>query len=137
MTFSFGIQVSKVKFYEPAFDQFKNAPRGEIGVNLEKKIGRPIVIAAKRQVGKDTNKLRDSIYLIHERVGMYQQIRIGSDDNIALIHHEGARPHEIRARQAQMLRFSSKGRMVYARSVQHPGTKPNRYLSDNLYLAYA
>ena len=31
--------------------------------------------------------------------------------------------------------FASKGNVIYTTSVNHPGTKPNRYLTDNLYLA--
>lgn len=124
-----------VKFYEPVFDGFKNAPIGDIGMALEKYIGRPILLAAKRQVGVDSGKLMNSITLIHRRTGIYQDMIIGSDNKIALIHHEGTRPHSI-DRYPKMLRFSSKGRMVYTHHVNHPGTRPNRYLSDNLYLAY-
>jgi hypothetical protein len=70
-------------------------------------------------------------------MGRFQQLRIGSDNEIALLHHNGSRPHAISARGPQVMRFSNRGRMVYSRQVAHPGTKPNRYLSDNLYLAYA
>jgi hypothetical protein len=41
----------------------------------------------------------------------------------------GSRAHVIRARRAKALRFSSNGRLVFAKSVQHPGTKPYRFLS--------
>lgn len=116
-------------------DTFLNSPRGEVGRELVKR-GRLIVRAAKRDVGVDTGKLRESIYMIHSRVGAYQQIWIGSDSDIALMHHEGTRPHAINARGPQMMRFSSQGRMVYTRHVNHPGTRPNNFLSDNLRLAY-
>ena len=39
----------------------------------------------------------------------------------------GTRPHTIFARNAKALRFTVGGRVVFAKSVQHPGTKPNRY----------
>lgn len=39
----------------------------------------------------------------------------------------GTRPHLIAARNAKALRFVVGGRVVFAKSVQHPGTKPNRY----------
>lgn len=125
-----------VKFFASAWDTFKNEPTGEIGVELARK-GHLIVVAAKQQVGKDTRRLEQSIRMEHTRMGtLGQQIRIGSDNDISLIHHEGSRPHTITARNAQMLRFSRSGRVVYAHSVNHPGTKPNKYLSDNLYLVY-
>jgi hypothetical protein len=49
-----------------------------------------------------------------------------------LMHHQGTRPHIIVPRRAQTLRFYSRGRIVYSKLVHHPGTKPNRYLTDNL-----
>lgn len=60
-------------------------------------------------------------------------LTVGSSSKIARIHHDGTRPHVIRPKQVGgALRFSSGGRIVYARRVVHPGTKPNRYLTDNL-----
>ena len=41
--------------------------------------------------------------------------------------HEGTKAHPIVARRAKALRFVMNGRVVYAKSVQHPGTKPNRF----------
>lgn len=40
----------------------------------------------------------------------------------------GTRPHEIRARNARVLRFQVGGQTVLRTSVQHPGTKPDPYL---------
>jgi hypothetical protein len=62
---------------------------------------------------------------------------VGSEDPIAYLHHEGTRPHVIVPRTAPMLVFWSNraGRVVYARKVLHPGTRPNRFLTDNLHLA--
>jgi hypothetical protein len=136
MPTQFSFKSGGLDFNSAEFEHFKNSPSGEIGQNLVKKVGRPILIAAKRDVGVDTGALRESIYMIHERVGAFQQIRIGSDSDIALLHHEGTRPHLIRADSPQILRFSSRGRVVYSRDVMHPGTRPNPYLSGNLYLAY-
>lgn len=63
-------------------------------------------------------------------------IRIGTDNPIALIHHEGTRPHIIRPVRAKALVFAgSGGGLVYSKLVHHPGTKPNRFLTDNLHLA--
>lgn len=135
MSFRITMDVQPPNFSKEDFDFYLNDPRGEVGREM-RKIAFRIVIAAKAQVGKDTGELMKSIEFVHERIGMYQQLRIGSDNEIALIHHDGTRPHTINARNAQFLRFSSNGRMVYTRSVNHPGTAPNRYLSDNLKLAY-
>lgn len=43
---------------------------------------------------------------------------------------EGTRPHTIRPRHKKVLRFKYKGRLVYARQVNHPGTKATRWFSS-------
>lgn len=118
-----------------ALDQLLNDPQGEVGQALRKR-GRIMVIKAKAQVGKDTGRLATSIHMVHSRVGVHQQIWVGSRERHALMHHEGTRPHVIVPRDQQLLRFSKNGRMVYSRQVRHPGTKPNKYLSDQLKFAY-
>lgn len=62
------------------------------------------------------------------------EVQVGSEDPIALIHHEGTVPHLIRAKNKPMLVFfwRKAGRVVRFRQVNHPGTKPNRYLTDSL-----
>ncbi len=111
-----------------------NSTRGPTGTHL-RKIGRRVSAAARRQVGKDTYDLARSIYFNVKLIGGMPGVEIGATDDIALIHHEGTRPHLISARNAQFLRFSSRGRIVYQRDVWHPGTPANKYLTDNLYLA--
>ena len=39
----------------------------------------------------------------------------------------GTRAHEIRPRKAKVLAFERGGRTVFARSVQHPGTRPDGF----------
>jgi hypothetical protein len=62
---------------------------------------------------------------------------VGSDHPIALIHHEGTRPHLIVPRKAKALAFYPRGgtALVFAKRVNHPGTKPNKYLTENIHLA--
>jgi len=115
----------------PVLDKYLNDPSGAVGQYMKKR-GKLVVMAAKRQVGVDTGRLRASIKMIHSRGGGGQFLKIGSNNKIALLHHEGSRPHQIRPRNARMLRFSAGGRMIYTHKVNHPGTRPNRYLSDNL-----
>ena len=82
--------------------------------------------------------LRDTV---HTRLavgpGSLPVARVGSEDPIALIHHEGTGPHTIEARRGRYLVFwwEKVGRTIYARRVHHPGSMPNRYLTDNLHLA--
>lgn len=39
----------------------------------------------------------------------------------------GTRPHEIRPKKAKALRFEIDGKVVFAKRVNHPGTKPNDF----------
>ena len=130
---NFGWQFTGVKFYPGVLDYVLNNPQGDVGLYMKKR-GRLIVAAAKRQVGVDTGRLRDSIHFTHLRDARSQYMWIGSNEAHALMHHQGTRPHTIVPREAPILRFSSGSRIVYTRHVNHPGTRPNRYLSDQLYL---
>ncbi len=87
---------------------------------------------AKVQVGKKSRKLERSIHYTTGYVGSGFLTRVGSDNEIALLHHNGTRPHTILPKTGKTLRFHSHGKIVYARVVHHPGTKANRFLTDNL-----
>lgn len=118
----------------PSMDYMLNNPGGMVGQYIRKK-GELIMMAAKRQVGVSSGRLLKSIHVRHLRDSRGQFVKVGSDVSYAAIHHEGARPHVIVANRAQALRFTAGGRVVYTRKVNHPGTRPNKYLSDNLYIA--
>lgn len=94
--------------------------------------GRRLQTLAVAQVGKRTNRLASSIHTrtTVDLLGIVSTT--GSDDPISLIHHDGTRAHVIRPRRAKVLRFVQNGRVRYAHRVWHPGTRPNRYLTDNL-----
>jgi len=125
--------MARVVFREKALDRMLNSPRGEVGRYMKFK-GEQIKAAAKGQAGFKTGALRTSIHMRHFRDTRGQYIRIGSPLPYALAHHEGTKPHLITPKKRQALRFFSKGFMVFAQLVRHPGTRPNRYLSDNLRL---
>jgi hypothetical protein len=122
---------TKVTFRKAEYEFFFNEPSGKVGRYLALR-GGLIVRAAKAQVGVRTGALRASIHMRHARDIRGQYIRIGSAMNYALLHHEGSKPHMIKPDRAQVLRFTSRGRVMYAHAVMHPGTEPNRYLTDNL-----
>lgn len=126
--------MSKVIFREPVIDRLLNSPSGKVGRYLKKK-GSLIRAAAKRQVGVDTGALRASIHMRHFRDPRGQYIKIGSSLPHARMHHEGTRPHLIKPKNpGGVLRFQTRGQLVITHLVRHPGTRPNRYLSDNLRL---
>lgn len=91
---------------------------------------------AVHQAGKKTGKLSQSIVKRYVLDSKGPAIWIGSEQPHALLHHEGTRPHVILPKKGAVLVFVSKqGQTVFSRRVNHPGTKPNRYLVDNLQLA--
>lgn len=116
-----------------ALDRMLNMPSGEVGKHLAKR-GSMVLAAARAQVGVRTGKLRSSIHMRHDRDVRGQYVKIGSPLDYALLHHEGTRRHVIVARRGQMLKFRARGRTVFTPIVNHPGTRPNKYLSDNLRL---
>lgn len=124
---------TKVVLYQPAIDRLLKQNSGPVGVDLRKR-AKKVLVAAKAQVGVRTGKLKASIKMNHGRDLLGQYVQVGSSLKYALAHHEGTKPHVITPKRAEFLRFSSRGRVIYSRAVLHPGTKPNRYLTDNLRL---
>lgn len=59
-------------------------------------------------------------------------VTVGTDVEYAPFVHDGTRPHIIRPRRAQALRFAVGGRIVYARRVRHPGTRARPFLDRAL-----
>lgn len=54
------------------------------------------------------------------------------DTPYASYMREGTRPHEIQPRRKKVLRFIIDGVVIFARRVQHPGTKPNNWYDQAL-----
>lgn len=81
----------------------------------------------------DTGRLRASIRVERRRTLLLRTVwTIGSDVFYAPYVNDGTAPHVIRPRNAQALRFRVGGRIVYARVVNHPGTRPNPFLDRAL-----
>jgi len=116
---------------EAAYKEMIKSPKGEVGRYLTI-VGAKLKYLAKYQAGRKTGALMNSINYRITRDSRGLVALVGSDNRVALMHHQGTRPHIIAARHASTLRFYSHGRIVYAKVVHHPGTRPNRYLTDNL-----
>jgi hypothetical protein len=113
------------QLFEDAEDVKREAQR-LVGVHTPDPWGRP------RDRAPGT--LRDSIVKRVVNEGGRPVVQVGSEDPIAELHHEGTPPHAIAARTAPMLVFWTAGntRVVRTPRVNHPGTRPNRYLTDAL-----
>lgn len=61
-----------------------------------------------------------------------RHVRVESTHHATMYVIKGTRPHQIRPRTRQVLKFSVKGGVVFARVVNHPGTKKNDFLTKAL-----
>jgi hypothetical protein len=126
-----------VVLYNDKIDTMFNNPNGMMGRHLSKQ-AKKVQAAAKRQVGVRSGRLKRSIRVYgHKRTADGQELYIGSSVPYALDHHNGTKPHVITPKKRSYLKFRQGAVITYRKSVNHPGTKPNRYLSDNLYLFYS
>lgn len=106
----------------------KNEAKRLVGVH------RPRPYEGRARQARRPGTLRDSIVKRVVVEGGRPAVLVGSEDRIALWHHEGTVPHPIVPVRAPMLVFWSDraGKVVRAMHVNHPGTKPNRYLTNAL-----
>jgi hypothetical protein len=125
----------RLTIYDSKLHLFLNTPnsgdREDLWKYIERRLNRT-VFAAKRDVGVRTGALRASIssYHLGNSTGQYAGVR--ATRPYALMHHEGTRPHLIKPSSAPKLVFVSKSRVVRTSLVKHPGTKPNKFLANNL-----
>ena len=117
----------KITFYDNQLDKLLNDPDGSVGRYLSKK-GDQIRAIARTRVGVRTGRLKATIHKRHLRDPRGQYVLIGNDAPYAYYHHEGTKPRTIRPTSSKVLKFTSRGRVVFAHQVLHPGTKPNKYL---------
>ena len=125
---AFGFSVTQVKLNRPQIRIMLNTPAGGLWRKLDRR-GQAIVRDAKRQVGVQTGALRSSIHMRHTGNVTGQYLWIGSKKSYAYVHHEGSRPHTITAKDSPVLVFRSGARVIKTPSVNHPGTRPNKYLT--------
>lgn len=94
---------------------------------------RQVVNRAKVLVAVRTGRLRGSIRAEPPRFfSLRGSVTVGSDLEYASAVNDGARPHQIRPKNGQVLRFTVGGRVVYARVVNHPGNKGSHFLDRAL-----
>ena len=92
---------------------------------------------AGRSEGEDHQHLQDSLRLRKTVDGLGYQVGVFESPTIgyALYHHEGTDPHPIDPippNKVLVFYYPKAGRVVYLRHVDHPGTRPNPYLTDAL-----
>jgi hypothetical protein len=126
------IELVRIRWKETKVEKVLNSEGGLVGRHLRLK-GQQIINLAKSQAGKRTGALRASIHITKRGRNLPgQYIQVGSYLPYALMHHQGTRPRVIIPQKRRVLRFFVKGVMIFRPVVLHPGTRPNRYLTDSL-----
>lgn len=126
---------TRINIYDAKLNLFLNTPAYAGEPNLWKYIDGRLnrtIIRAKKDVGVKSGALRASIFSTHVGSPGGQRGAVIAPLSYALAHHEGTRPHIIRASSAPKLVFMSGSRLIRTPIVKHPGTRPNRFLSKNL-----
>ena len=154
--------MATLKLFPAAIEHLMDDPFGPLG-NHMKRIGDRTRTVAQSLAGRRSGALRNSIRSVLTLGPQGIEARIGSALPYAAVHHQGSRPHIIRARRAASLHFfwervggletfvprvgTRGGRTFLTRRggslalvigkgfVSHPGTPPNRYLLDAATLA--
>lgn len=102
--------------------------------NAAREFGGQVYRAAVREAPRgSTGDLRRSLRTTTRLTFRGWAARVGSDLDYAKFVHDGTRKHVIRPRPPRKaLRFTIDGSVVFAARVNHPGTKPNRFLDRAL-----
>lgn len=128
----FSFELVNVKLYNEVLYFELYHRRGMVAGHLHK-IANRIQQGARRQAGVRTGALRNSIVIGHFMAPGGAAVRVGSKLPYAYLHHEGSKPHVITPKEPDgVLIFRKGARVITSKMVMHPGTKPNRYLSDQL-----
>jgi len=105
-----------------------NASRTELKEAARQVVNRARVLAPVR-----TGRLRSSIRAEPPRIfSLRGSVKVGSDLEYAGWVNDGTAPHVIRPRNRQVLKFTVGGRTVFAKVVNHPGTRANPFLDRAL-----
>lgn len=60
-------------------------------------------------------------------------VTIENQKDYAAPVHEGSRPHKIVPKKAKALKFNMGGKVIFAKSVWHPGTTANPFIEAGIY----
>lgn len=114
---------------DPAIASIQYNPSDMLGRDLRRRRD-TLEFRGRMSVGVASGVLQGSLHSTPiEPYSKGLQTRVGSPLRYAAPHHEGAGPHIIRPRKAKALRFRVGGRIIFASRVNHPGNRPNPYLT--------
>jgi hypothetical protein len=128
----FDWEFKKLVIYHGILNSEMTLPRGMVGRSMSV-LGAKMVVKAKAQVGKETGALARSIGMSVSRAPYGVKLTVHAKDKKAYMHHEGTRPKVILPKNpGGVLVFGKGTRVIKTERVMHPGTRANRFLSDQL-----
>lgn len=136
MTLKVGIQRGKVdvKLYPGEPYRFLNEADGPLVRDLERRMLRA-QISAEQLVRVRTGTLLATIHRERSTVRRLPAVEVVAGRarmKYTMLEHDGTPPHIIRARRKKSLRFTVGGKVVFRRSVRHPGTTGSHFLTKSL-----
>lgn len=117
------IEIKNLKELQDAFKKSPQIVDKELQ-NATKEAGKLVLQTEKEEVPVKTATLKRSITLDYRPI----QVSIYPTVKYALPVHEGSKPHVIIPIRKQALAFKSGGKMIFAKRVNHPGYKGNRFV---------
>lgn len=128
----YSYRLQNLVLYKPIVNFELRNMYGTVGRYI-RKVGQRVARRARAQVGVRTGLLKASIQMKVIRRRGEVAVKIGGYTDYALLHHQGSRPHVITpTKPGTQLVFMRGTRLIRTPMVMHPGTKPNRYLTDQL-----
>ena len=128
----YSYRLQNLVLYKPIVNFELRNMYGTVGRYI-RKVGQRVATRARRQVGVKTGRLKASIRMQVIRRRGEVAVKIGGYTDYARMHHEGTRPHIIEPKKAgTQLVFMKGSRIIRTPVVNHPGTRPNRYLTNQL-----
>jgi len=134
----------RVVIHPAGYNHVFKSRTGPIGKDFERRC-ELLAAHAREQIGVDSGRAKASIGVdYHKTASGDLAAHIGVNPSgrtvgYAIFHHEGTDAHRIPKRGSTggpVLRFSAGGATLFRTSVRHPGTKANRFLSDNVRRAF-
>lgn len=110
-----------------ALNQLLYGRTGPVQLHVANK-GREVEGYARRLVGVKSGETRAGIYSRVVLSNPGYNVEVGARSKAMPYHHDGTKPHIIRPRRKRALKFQAGGRTVFAKKVNHPGTRANPFL---------
>lgn len=125
-----------ISWNKAGLDHVLKSPPGEVGIYMSRLGGyvtRQAKVYAASRLQRRTGVYASSFHTTTLLVGNELRTRITNAAPYATYIENGTQPHIILPVRGRYLVFTSRsGTLVFARKVNHPGTRPYRILTDAL-----